>query len=371
MCKRCVMDTTDVDIEFDEKGYCNYCNRYYNEYKKKYPMDDKKGKIYLENMVSRIKKSGKGKQYDCMIGLSGGADSSYLAKKVVDLGLKPLAIHFDSGWNSEMSMNNIEVVVKNLNLDLKTIVCNWDEMRDLQVGFLKASVPNADIPQDQAFHATLWREASKNNVNYILSGHNMSTESILPTSWGYRFTDLRYLNGIHKKYGGMKLKQYPKLNMFKLYFYYPFIKRIKVLHPLDYMSYNKNKAIKELEQTIGWKKYGGKHHESVFTRFFQAYYLPQKFGYDKRKPHLSSLIVSNQISRDEALNELSKDPYEGISFFEDRDYIIKKLRLSKIGFDKIMNTKPKAYTDYKSNAVLLDFLKKLKGIMKNYLKVFK
>lgn len=364
MCKRCVMDTTDVDIEFDEKGYCNYCNRYYNEYVNKYPMDDKKGKIYLENMVSLIKNSGKGKPYDCMIGLSGGADSSYLAKKVVDLGLRPLAIHFDSGWNSEMSVNNIEAIVKSLNLDLKTIVCDWDEMRDLQVAFLKASVPNCDIPQDHSFYAILWKEAAKNNIKFILSGHNMATESILPTSWGYKSRDLRYLNGIHKKFGKIKLKKYPRLGFLGLYIYYPIIKNIKMEFPLDYMSYNKKNAINELEQTIGWKKYGGKHHESIFTRFFQSYYLPNKFGYDKRKPHLSSLIVSNQITRDDALNELSKDPYNGMNFIQDKNFVLKKLRISENEFIEIMTKPPRSYKDYQSNIWLYNFLGKINNFIK-------
>ena len=327
-------------------------------------MDDKKGKIYLENMVSRIKKSGKGKPYDCMIGLSGGADSSYLAKKVVDLGLRPLAIHFDSGWNSEMSVNNIEAIVKSLNLDLKTIVCDWDEMRDLQVAFLKASVPNCDIPQDHSFYAILWKEAAKNNIKYILSGHNMATESILPGSWGYKSRDLRYLNDIHKKFGKIKLKKYPRLGFLGLYLYYPIIKNIKMEFPLDYMSYNKNNAINELEQTIGWKKYGGKHHESIFTRFFQSYYLPTKFGYDKRKPHLSSLIVSNQITRTKALNELTKDPYSGMNFIQDKDFVLKKLRISEDVFEKIMTNNPKSYKNYQSNIWLYNFLGKINNFIK-------
>jgi len=354
------MDTSDVDIEFDTNGNCNYCNRYFNEFVKTYPMNDEGGIEYINNLVNRIKNSAKGKQYDCMIGLSGGADSSFLAKKVVELGLKPLAIHFDSGWNSEMSVNNIEAIVKNLNLDLKTIVCDWTEMRDLQVSFLKASVPNCDIPQDHSFYSILWKEAAKNNIKYILSGHNMATESILPTSWGYKSRDLRYLNDIHRKYGSMKLKKYPKLGFFGLYIYYPIIKNIKMVFPLDFMTYNKREAIDELEQTIGWKKYGGKHHESIFTRFFQAYYLPKKFGFDKRKAHLSSLIVSNQISRDEALDELKKDPYDDINFSEDKNFVLKKLRLSEDEFEKIMNKKPKSYKDYKSNIKLYNFLGKLR-----------
>ena len=286
--------------------------------------------------MKKLKLKGKGNQYNCLIGLSGGADSSFLAKKVVDLGLRPLAIHFDSGWNSEMSVNNIEVLVKKLNFDLKTIVCDWNEMRDLQVSFFKASVPNCDIPQDHAFYSILWKEATKHNIKYIISGHNMSTESILPVSWGYKSRDLRYLNDIQNKFGTKKLRNYPKLGFFNLYFYYPYVKKIKMVFPLDYMSYNKKEAISHLEKTIGWKQYGGKHHESIFTRFFQAYYLPKKFGFDKRKPHLSSLIVSNQISREEALSELKKDPYQDLNFEEDRAFVLKKLRLSESEFQKIM-----------------------------------
>jgi asparagine synthase (glutamine-hydrolysing) len=359
-CKRCVMDTTDENIEFDENGFCNHCNKYYNVYVNKYPMNDEAGKDYMTRIVKQIKIDGKDKPYDCMIGLSGGADSSYLAKKVVELGLRPLAIHFDSGWNSEMSVNNIETIVKSLKLDLKTIVCDWNEMRDLQVSFLKASIPNCDIPQDHAFMAILWKEAAKNNIKYILSGHNMATESILPSSWGYRPSDLKFLMNIHKTFGTKKLKNYPRLGFFRRHLFFPIIKNIKIEYPLDYMYYNKKEAIHELERTIGWKQYGGKHHESIFTRFFQSYYLPTKYGFDKRKPHMSSLIVSNQISREEALNELSKDPYNDKDFRQDRDFVLKKLRLSKDSFEEIMSRPIKNYQDYKSNAWLYNFLLKIK-----------
>jgi asparagine synthase (glutamine-hydrolysing) len=359
-CKRCIMDTTDEKIEFDENGFCNHCNKYFNVYVKNYPMNDDAGKDQISRMIEKIKKEGKGKPYDCMIGLSGGADSSFLAKRVVELGLKPLAIHFDSGWNSEMSVNNIETIVKSLKLDLKTIVCDWEEMRDLQVSFLKASIPNCDIPQDHAFYSVLWKEAAKNNIKYILSGHNMATESILPSSWGYRSSDLRYLKNIQNTFGNKKLVFYPRLGFFNQYIYYPMIKNIKIIFPLDYMNYNKEAAMKELKDTIGWKQYGGKHHESIFTRFSQAYYLPKKFGFDKRKPHLSSLIVSNQISRDDAINILSKDPYNDMNLKQDREFVLKKLRISEELFEEIMNTPPKSYRDYKSNARLYSLLLKIK-----------
>jgi len=363
MCTRCIMDTTALEIEFDEKGVCNFCRRY-DEFLKKYPLDTERGKEQLDKIVEEVRKGGRGKDYDCVIGLSGGIDSSYVACKVVELGLRPLAIHFDSGWNSEISVSNIEKTVKKLNLQLYTFVCDWEEMRNLQLSFLKASVANCDVPQDHAFYAMLWHTARKMDVKYIISGHNMSTESILPTSWGYNCLDLRHIMGIQRRFGSIKLKNYPKINFFNLYIYYPHILGIQLIHILNYMTYDKQSAKEYLKNKIGWRDYGGKHHESIWTRFFQAYYLPKKFGYDKRKAHLSSLIVSGQIKRDEALEEMKKDLYPEDKLREDKAFVLKKLNLTEKQFEEVMALPNKTFRDYPSNYLFFQTGRKLASLFR-------
>jgi N-acetyl sugar amidotransferase len=362
------MDTTDPDITFDENGFCNYCQRY-DAYIKMNNPDSPEMKKQLDKIVTKVKKSGRNKEYDCVIGLSGGVDSSYVACKVMELGLRPLAIHFDSGWNSEIAVSNIEKCIRKLNLELYTVVCDWEEMRDLTMSFLKASVANCDIPQDHAFYTMLFKTAKKLNIKYIISGHNMSTESIMPVSWGYNCLDLRYLLGIHKRFGSVKLKNYPKLNFFNLYIYYPLILGKKMVPILDYMPFKKQSAKEYLRKTIDWKDYGGKHHESIWTRFFQAYYLPKKFGYDRRKPYLSSLIISGQMTKDEALTEMKKDYYPKVQFAEDKDFILKKLNLTDVEFDAIMDLPKKTFKDYSSNYMLFQTGRKLRSLFRSIFRI--
>jgi N-acetyl sugar amidotransferase len=360
ICTKTLMDTSDPEITFDENGVCNYVNEY-NQYVK-IELENKKQKTKrLELLLKNIREDGKNKDYDCIIGLSGGVDScylAYLAKK--QFGLRPLAIHVDGGWNSELAVKNIELIVKKLNIDLQTFVIDWSEMKDIQVAFFKAGIANQDVPQDHAFFAALYKEASKKGIKHILTGSNKATEYILPNSWGYNAMDSKHIRSIHSEFGIKKIKHYPIVSFFEYYIYYPFIKRIRVEKPLNYIDYVKAEAMNLLEKELGWRYYGGKHYESRFTKFFQSYYLPTKFGYDKRRAHLSSLIVSDQITRDAALNEISKPLYDLVELQEDKEYVLKKLGITLDEWDKIMKSPNKTYLDYPSNYKKYIFLRKLK-----------
>jgi len=347
------MDTSDPEITFDDEGLCNHCKSA-TEIKERVWFPNDAGEKLLENIVKKIKEDGKNQEYDCVIGLSGGVDSSYLVCKAVkDYGLNPLAVHVDAGWNSELAVNNIENIVKKLNIDLFTHVVDWEEMKDLQVAFLKAGVANQDTPQDHAIYSAVYNFAVKNKIKYMLSGSNFATESILPISWGYDAADSKHLKAIHKLFGKIKLKSYPIVNFFEQHFKYPYIHKFTVISPLNYMPYDKNEAIDYLEKNFGWRNYGGKHHESLFTKYFQAYYLPEMFGYDKRRAHLSSLIVSGQINRNAALEELTKPLYDDIKLKEDQDYVVRKLSLTEEAFRKIIEAPKHLYSEYPNSESLL------------------
>ena len=349
------MDTTDPDITFNEQGVCNHCQRYDLMVRDVVDRATRGERLQeLDAMVERIKAAGKGKDYDCIMGLSGGVDSSYVAYTAKRLGLRPLAVHFDSGWNSELAVNNIENIVKRLGIDLYTHVVNWEEMRDLQLAFFKASVANCDIPTDHAFPAILLGQAARHGIKYVLSGANYATEFILPSAWGYQSGDQRHLKDIHKKFGQAPLREYPTIGFFKQYIWYPYIRGIKTVKPLNYLPYNKFDAKQVITQELGWRDYGGKHYESIFTRFFQGYYLPTKFGYDKRLAHLSSLIKSGQLSREAALEELQRPTYDPELQAEDKKFVAKKLGVSVSELDEIFARPRKDYTDYASNKKLLD-----------------
>jgi len=366
ICTKCIMDTTDPEIEFDEQGQCNYC-KLFERYAKKWPFDTEKGKEQLDGIIREIKDRGKGKEFDCIIGLSGGADSCYVAYKAVELGLRPLAFHFDSGWNSEISVSNIKNLVKKLNIPLHTHLCDWEEMRDLQLAFFKASVANLDVPQDHAYKAALLHKAYKEGIKYLLSGSNLVSESILPSSWGYNSNDLKHLKGIQKQFGTMKLNKYPTINFFQLYIYYPYIVGIKTIALLNYMTYNKKEAKDFLKREFGWRDYGEKHHESIFTRFFQSYILPKKFGYDKRKAHLSSLIASDQITREEALKEMERPLYSKKQLKEDKGFVLKKMGIKEQEFQELLELPNKSYEEYPSNHKII----KAKGRLAKKLREFR
>lgn len=353
-CVNCIMDTTDPLISFDDNGVCNHC-RFYEDYEQNYLLKGKAANDFTAQMVAQIKATGHGKEYDCIMGISGGVDSSYLAYYATKvLGLRLLLVHVDTGWNSELAVKNIENIVKILKLDLHTLVVDWEEIRDLQRAFFKSSVPNCDIPQDHAFIAALYSEAQKYGLKHILNGGNMSTESILPVSWGYDASDWIHIKDIHRQFGEVKLKKYPHIGFFKHRVLYPYILRMKVHRPLEYISYNKAEVKEFLKKELGWKDYGGKHFESKFTQFFQAHYLPVKYGYDKRLAHLSSLIVSKQLTREEVSSQVQEPLYDPVQLVEDKEYFIKKLGFTSKEWEQIMAMPPKTENDYKTQRWMMD-----------------
>lgn len=353
-CKRCIMDTTDPVIQFDEVGNCNHCNSYF-ELAPLYVYNGQQSDEALKRIVAKIKEDGKDSDYDCMVGVSGGVDSTYVAYLSKQLGLRVLAFHFDNGWNSELAVKNVENIVKKLGVDYQTWVVDWEEFRDLQIAFLKSSVANAETPSDHAFLAATYKMCAKYNIKYFFNGSNFATEGILPQSWGYNAKDVKHLKAIHKQFGKIPFKTYPLLG-FNREFYYTYVKGIKMIRLLNYVPYVKADAMKVIQDELGWVYYGGKHYESVFTRFFQAYLLPVKFGYDKRLAHLSTLICSGQITRDEALEEMKKEAYPADLLAADKEYVTKKLGLSMDEFESILKLKPKSYNEYPNAEKQLKFI---------------
>lgn len=366
MCKRCVMDTTDPDIVFDENGICNHCREYF-EKEHKCVIKGKKGEEKVRALVNKIKEAGKGKDYDCILGISGGADSSYVAYLAKTLGLRVLLVHLDNGWNTEVADKNVENIIRNTGFDVYKYEVEWKEIKDLQLAFLKASVINIEMVTDHAITAALYDVANKKRIKYILSGINFVTEKIMPTSWGHRYNDLPNLKGIHKKFGTVKLETYPTMSLFKRV-YYRIFKGIQVIPLLDYVGYNKKEAKEVLHREFGWDDYGGKHYESIFTKFYQAYILPAKFDVDKRKAHLSSLICSGQITREEALKELKKPLYNKEELEQDKNYVLKKLGLSEKEFEDLMKLPIKKHQEYGTDEWIYLLLKGLRDLH-NALKV--
>jgi N-acetyl sugar amidotransferase len=356
------MDTTDPEITFDEDGICNHCRKYDERAKNElyYNMPDSKER--LGRLVQKIKKDGEGKEYDCIIGVSGGRDSTTVAHIIKKLGLRPLAVHVDNGWDAELAVSNIEKTLKNLEIELYTRVLDWEEFKDLQISFLKASVANCEIPTDHAIVATLYRMAAQKKIKYILSGGNLVTEGIIPESWGYDAKDLKHIKAIHKKFGKTSLKNFPTLS-FLDWFNYVILRGIKFIPILNYVKYDKKESRQILEKEIGWRDYGIKHGESIYTRFFQNYILFRKFHFDKRRAHLSTLVCSGQMTRDEALKEINIPPYQTEKEMrEDKEYVTKKLGVTEKEFDGIMALPVKTYKDYPNNHFLfneLNFIVKL------------
>lgn len=363
MCVRCVMDTTDPDITFDERGVCSHC-RHFDGTIHQHWRPNEQGRAHLEGVMRQIREHSKGKRYDSIIGLSGGVDSSYLAVVAKGLGLNPLAVHVDTGWNRDVGISNIERIVKALSLDLVTHVVDWEEMRDLQVAYLRSGVENQDTPQDHAIFAALYRFAMSNGIRYVLSGSNYATESVLPIAWGHDAMDLRQLKAIHHQFGERPLRTYPTINFFQYRFYLPYVKRMRVVDILNYLPYDRRQAIETLEKDVGFRDYGKKHYESQFTKFFQGYYLPVKFGFDKRKAHLSSQILSGQLARDAALRELAAESYPQEELAADRAFVTKKLGLSEAEFSAIMAAPNRSWRDYPTSTRLRDALSRVKGTLR-------
>ena len=345
ICSHCIMDTSDPDIIFDANGVCNHCK----EAKKMINsiLYDSHREEKLNKLVATIKADGEGKPYDCIIGVSGGVDSTYVAYLVKKLGLRPLAVHLDNGWDTEISVRNIEKTLEKLDIDLFTYVIDWEEFKDLQISFLKASVPHTEHITDHAIHAILHKIAAQKKVKYILIGSNISTESYGVKSWSGGQRDWKYIKNIHKAYGRVPIKTYPYMSGFNI-FKNKYLLNQQDISILDYITYIKEDAMGILEKELEWTYYGGKHYESLFTKFFQAYILPNKFGFDKRRIHLSALIASGQITRQQAMVEMEKELYPEAELKEDKIYVLKKLGLSDTEFENIMNLPIKTFWDYPS-----------------------
>ena len=350
ICSRCLMDTSDPDIIFDDQGVCNHCHDHDRLMTQKV-ITGQAGEIYLQNLVAEMKRAGRGKPYDCIIGVSGGVDSTYVAYLVKNVGLRPLAVHMDNGWDSELAVKNIEETLKRLGIDLYTEVLDWEEFKSLQVAFLKSSTPDSEIPSDHAIWAVLGDMADKLKVNYIVSGFNVRTETHLPRAWSQGHFDWKYIRSVFQQFGRGRLKTFPHIGFVTYYRRLLTHRRVDIL---NYIDYNKTQAMKILEQELGWRYYGGKHYESIYTRFYQGYILPVKFGYDKRRSHLSSLICSGEITREDALKELDKPTYQPTMQEEDREYVVKKLGLTDDEFEAILNAPKKTFWDYPSYGRIIE-----------------
>lgn len=349
ICSNCVMDTTDSKITFDEHGVCDHCLTFERDIKPKWHTDES-GWKEISAIADNIKAAGKGKDFDCIIGMSGGIDSSYLVYLAKEkLGLRPLVFHVDAGWNSQQAVNNIEQIVDRLGLDLYTEVINWEEMRDLQLAFFKSGVPHIDTPQDHAFFATMYKFASKYKVKHILTGGNYSTECIRnPIEWMYYQSDSRQIKDIHDQFGTVPLRDFPLTNILWHKIYLPYLKGIKLYRPLDYMEYNKEEATQFLVDNFVYQRYAQKHFESRFTRFYESYWLPEKFGYDTRKVQYSSLILTGQMTREEALEKLKSPAYDPETIDDDFEYIANKMGITVAQLREYFNAPNKTYRDYKN-----------------------
>jgi N-acetyl sugar amidotransferase len=343
------MDTTDSMIVFDEKGICDHCNTFYKHILPNWHTDEC-GHKALQLLVDKITRAGTGKDFDCIIGMSGGIDSSYLTYIAKEkLGLRPLVFHVDAGWNSQVAVNNIEKLVDKLGLDLYTEVIDWEEMRDLQLAFFKSGVPHIDTPQDHAFFAMMYKFAKQYKVKYILTGANYSTECIRnPIEWMYYQSDSIQLRDIHRKFGTIPLINFPMTNILRHKVYLRYIKGIKVVTPLNFIPYRKAEAIQLLVEKFGWQSYPQKHFESRFTKFYEGYWLFKKFGYDTRRVQYSSLILTSQMTREDALVKLSHPPYDKETIMQDFEYVATKLGISSAELQCYMDGPNRSYKDYKS-----------------------
>lgn len=363
ICTRCVMDTSDPGISFNEKGECNLCSEFL-EKRAKHNYLGKESDLKFQQLITEMKNAGQGKEYDCVVGLSGGVDSSYAAYICKKNGLRVLAVHMDNGWNSEEAVLNIKNIAKKLNIDYESFVLDWEEFKDLQLAFLKASVPEAETPTDIALLGAVHLIANKYGIKYIISGGNFATEGILPKHWHYNAKDAKYFNYIHKHFGKIKTKQFPFFGFIKE-MYFKLFKGIKIIYLLNYLPYSKNEAMSILKNELDWRYYGGKHYESVYTGFIQSYYLFKKFGIDYRRATLSSQICTGEISREQALKDLETLPYSNEKSSREIEYIAKKLEITTKEFEDIINLPGKWYTDYPNDE------KKLNFIYDSYRKLFK
>jgi N-acetyl sugar amidotransferase len=347
ICTRCIMDTSDSEIAFDDAGVCSHCHEYERRVAEAV-VPQPEGRRRLEEIVARIKRDGRRRRYDCILGLSGGVDSTYVAYLTKQLGLRPLALHLDNGWDSDVAVRNIHNIVRKLDIDLETHVLDWEEFRSLQLAFLRASTPDSEIPSDHAIVASLFETAVKHRVRWIMNGANVVTELMVPQTWSHGHYDWGYIKGLNDRFGTRPLKTFPHFGVLRQH-YWQQLRRIRDLFVLNYVDYDKPHAVEILKRELDWEPYGAKHYENVYTKFFQGYILPQKFGFDKRRPHLSCLILDGKLSRDEALAEVERPAIDPEELRRDRVFTIKKLGLSEAEFDEIMALPRKTFWDYPSH----------------------
>ena len=354
ICQRCVMDTTDPDIVFDGKGNCNHCNNYF-EHLTPQSYQGSKSDQKLKDIIATIKNSGSSKKYDCVIGISGGVDSCYTAYLAKELGLRALLVHLDNGWNSDISVRNIQKICTALDFDFETVVLDWQEFKQIQLAFLKSSLVDLEMPTDLAIPAALHQVAAKYGVKFIFSGGNYVSEGILPLQWGYHvMKDTKLYNHIVRTYGTIKRKKIPVFGISQET-YYKLVKGIKSVYLLNYVPYNPSEAKRFLETEFGCDYSIGKHHESRYTRFWQSYIMPTKYNFDYRKATLSNQICSNQTTRENALIKLQESPYVGLDIEKERAYICKKLGISIEEFETIMKAKPLTYKDFPNGEKWINF----------------
>lgn len=356
ICKNCVMDSSDPNIKFDDNGVCERCQEYHNKILPSWNKGVGKEKELYE-IIDRIKKEGIGKKYDCILGFSGGFDSSYMLHLAIKVfGLRPLVFHVDAGWNTRIATDNIQKMIQKLDVDLKIEVVNWEEMKDFQLAFFKSGVPHLDIPQDHAFVAVLDNYAKKYNIKYILNGGNISTEVIVnPNSWSYWGTDLVHIKDIIAKFGRLPLDTYPFTSVLRRKIYMPYVKKVKLVKLLNYVPYTKKDAEALLSEEYDWAPYPQKHFESIITKFIEGYWLPKRFGFDVRKPQFSSLILTEQMKRDEALEKLKSSP---LSENEVKDLFTQVSNMLEVSEDELKSyfeMPRKTYKDYKHQDYLFDF----------------
>ena len=364
ICTKLVMDTSDPSISFDSNGVSNHFHDFQKNVRPHWHPDSD-GLIHLQQTIELIKASGKGHDFDCIMGLSGGADSSYMLHVMVnEFGLRPLVFHVDGGWNSELAVHNINRLIDKLGLDLYTEVINWEEMRDFQLAMFKSGVPHIDIPQDMAFIGVLYKFAQQHGIKYILNGGNISTECVqIPLEILYWGTDMAQIRDILSKYGTVKMQTYPFSSIFYHKLYLRYLRGVKVFKPLNFMPYVKQDAMASLEKEYAWKAYPQKHFESRFTRFFEGYWLPTRFSYDMRRNQFSSLILTGQMTRQDALKELEKLPYDPSNLDQEFRYIANKLGISE---DELMNYHEmprRFYWDYKNQRKIFEWGEKILSVI--------
>jgi len=368
ICVKCIMDNDgDPDITFDVQGVCIYCQKY-PAFAARQFKGTQDGAEALKKLAAEIKLETAHKPYDCILGVSGGVDSTYTAVLLKDLGLRPLLVHLDNGWNSELAVRNIKNLAEKLGFDLHTHVINWEEFRDIQLSFLKASVVDIELVSDYAIVACLYNTAAEQGIRHIISGHNFATEAIMAPSWTHAKSDLKNIVGIHQQFGNGRFKTFPMMSYWRKAWYVQ-RKKIKIIPILNYTHYHKEEAKQVMKERVDWMDYGTKHGESIFTRFYQNYMLPVKFGIDKRKAHLSTLINSGQLTREAAMAEMAKPLYTPEKLEEDIEYVSKKFGLTKQEFEAIMQMPIKPHTYYPSYVTShyqweVKWSKKLKPITK-------